>query len=143
MGWRYLASLGASGGVLLASDKRVVELIEDYIGYYSAWGGWCSKEGRGSYGVSLWKFKRKGWNIFEKHLKFEVGDGACICFWFDVWSGESPLCMAFPIVFNMAGNQQAPVSEVLYRANGVVTWNVTFTGNAQDWELEELAGFYS
>lgn len=72
--------------------------------YGCVWGGWCSKEGRGSYGVSLWKFIRKEWNTFEKHLKFEVGDGARTRFWFDVWSGESLLCMAFPIVFNLAGN---------------------------------------
>lgn len=32
--WVYLASLGASGGVVVMWDRRVVEKVEDYIGRY-------------------------------------------------------------------------------------------------------------
>ena len=31
------------------------------VKYGSGWGDWCSKEVRGEYEVSLWKFIRKGW----------------------------------------------------------------------------------
>lgn len=33
--WFVLASLGASGGVLLMWDKRVVEAVEDCVGNFS------------------------------------------------------------------------------------------------------------
>ena len=36
----------------------------------SLWGGWCSKDIRGPYGVSLWKIIRKKWGYFSKHLFF-------------------------------------------------------------------------
>ena len=35
--------------------------------YGSLWGGWCSKFGTGPYGVSVWKFIRKGWDTFHSH----------------------------------------------------------------------------
>ncbi|KAG7944624.1 hypothetical protein I3843_15G111600 [Carya illinoinensis] len=105
------------------------------------WGRWCSKEGRRSYGVCLWKYIRKGWNIFEKHIKFEVGVGDRIQFWFDEWCSEIPLNAVFPVVFSLVGNQQVAISEVLCRVDGAVHWNVICTRNAQDWELDEIAGF--
>jgi exonuclease III len=33
--WLFLGSSGASGGILLLWDKRVVEKLEDAIGYFS------------------------------------------------------------------------------------------------------------
>lgn len=42
VGWSYLASLGASEGVLLMWDRRIVELVEDCNGNYSVAGS--SKE---------------------------------------------------------------------------------------------------
>jgi hypothetical protein len=35
--------------------------------------GWRSKEVLGPYGVGLWKHIRRGWDIFAKGLRFEVG----------------------------------------------------------------------
>ena len=113
-----------------------IEVIEHKYG--SEWGDGALKEGRGSYGINLWKFIRNGCNTFEKHIRFEVGDGTRIRFWFDAWSGESPLSIVFPVAFHMAGNQQVAVSDLLCCVNGTVTWNVTFTRNAQDWELDEM-----
>lgn len=34
MGWHYLPCNGASGGILVMWDKRVVEKIEDFLGDY-------------------------------------------------------------------------------------------------------------
>jgi len=42
----------------------------------SVWGGWCSLEPVGAFGVGLWKKIRKGWEKFLGLSKFEVGDGA-------------------------------------------------------------------
>jgi hypothetical protein len=42
--------------------------------YGSTWGGWCSCEPIGAYGVGLWKFIRRGWGKFRSHIRFKVGD---------------------------------------------------------------------
>jgi hypothetical protein len=55
--------------------------------YGSLWGGWCSREVAGAFGVGLWKFIRKGWENFSKFLRYEVGDGSRIRFWHDLWCG--------------------------------------------------------
>jgi hypothetical protein len=59
--------------------------------YGSSWGGWCSNEVHGSYGVSLWKNIRRGWREFSSHTRFEVGDGSKIRFWHDKWYGDRSL----------------------------------------------------
>ncbi|XP_042977702.1 uncharacterized protein LOC122308443 isoform X1 [Carya illinoinensis] len=125
----------------MEGDSLWREVIDRKYGF--EWGRWCSKEGRGSYGVCLWKYIREGWNIFEKHIKFEVGVSDRIRFWFDDWCCERPLNAVFLVVLSLVGNQQVAVSEVLCRADGVVHRNVILTRNAQDWELDEIAGFFS
>jgi hypothetical protein len=44
--------------------------------FRSSWGGWCSNEPLGTYGVGLWKYTRGGWEKFYSHTRFEVGDGS-------------------------------------------------------------------
>jgi hypothetical protein len=39
------------------------------------WGGWCSLEPTGAFGVGLWKNINKGWEKFLGLWRFEVGDG--------------------------------------------------------------------
>ncbi|KAG2693789.1 hypothetical protein I3760_08G112200 [Carya illinoinensis] len=94
--------------------------------YGSNWGGWCTKESRGTYGVSLWKFIRKGWDNFVKQVNFVVGDGSRVQFWFDVWCGETALFRAFLAVFRLAVNQQASISELMSHSNDQVHWDVSF-----------------
>jgi len=43
-------------------------------------GGWSSLPVTGSYGVSVWKFIRRGWDNVAKYLRFEVGEGSYIRF---------------------------------------------------------------
>ena len=43
--------------------RRVVEAK-----YGSVWGGWCSKEVRGLYGLSLWKNIRREWETFSNNI---------------------------------------------------------------------------
>jgi hypothetical protein len=35
-------------------------------------GGWCSKEGRGGYGVSLWKYIQSGWLRFTRCITYST-----------------------------------------------------------------------
>jgi hypothetical protein len=47
----------------------------------SLWGGWCSLEPAGTFGVGLWKNIRKGWESFSSFPRLVVGDGKRIRFW--------------------------------------------------------------
>ena len=60
---------------------------------------WVSRVVHGSYGVSLWKYIKKGWERFSAFIKYEVGCGTRIRFWLDVWCGELLLRAAFPYCF--------------------------------------------
>jgi hypothetical protein len=55
--------------------------------YGSLWGGWCSKVDKGPYGVSVWKYIRRGWDNFLQHCGFVVGDGKRVKFWHIVGDG--------------------------------------------------------
>jgi hypothetical protein len=46
--------------------------------YGSSWGGWCSSEHVGAYGVGLLKNIRKGWEEVCNHNRFEVEDDSKI-----------------------------------------------------------------
>jgi hypothetical protein len=37
----------------------------------SSWGGWCSNENLGAYGLGLWKNIRRGKGKFSNHTRFE------------------------------------------------------------------------
>ncbi|KAG6713315.1 hypothetical protein I3842_05G145000 [Carya illinoinensis] len=73
-------------------------------------GGWCSKEGRGSYGVGLWKFIRKGWDSFASNTQLSLGDGRRIRFWKDNWVGDTALWEAYPAIYSIARDPDAMVA---------------------------------
>jgi hypothetical protein len=65
--------------------------------YGSLWGGWCSLELGGAFGVGLWKNIRKGWETFKGFTRLVVADGRRICFWHDLWCGDMVLKVAFTV----------------------------------------------
>jgi hypothetical protein len=75
----------------------------------SWWGGWCSLEPLGAFGVGLWKNIMKGWEIFSGFAKFEVGDGIRTKFWHDLWCGDTVVNEAFPDLFVIARVNDASV----------------------------------
>jgi hypothetical protein len=81
------------------------------IKYGSMRGGWCTKEVGGSFGVGVWKYIRKGWDVFVEHVRYEVGDGSKVLFLHDVWCGELPLKTFFPELFLIACGKDAWVEE--------------------------------
>ena len=59
-------------------------------------GGWSSKLGRGVHGYGLWRSIRKGWEVFSKLIRFEIGVGDRVKFWTDQWWGDTPLHLFLP-----------------------------------------------
>ena len=90
-------------------------------------GWWSSREVPGSYGVSLWKYRRRGGNSFSRFLKFDIGDGTQVKFWYDLWCGDYPLKVEFPEFFGIARNKNALIADLLWLPDGVIYWDLYFT----------------
>jgi hypothetical protein len=105
-------------------------------------GGWCSKKVSGSYGVGAWKHIRRGCEKFYNFVRFEVGDGSLISFWHDWWCEDSSLKQCFPVLFSIVRNKDAMVDDNLVVHKGVIQWNVLFTRQIQDWEIEMILSFF-
>ena len=103
--------------------------------YGGMWGGWCSDVSRGAYGVSLWKYIRRGWDQFFPFLSFKVGNGEKVRFWHDIWCGDRSLRMVYPGLFSIAGDRDASMADLMSYRNGVLHWELTFSPNVHDWEL--------
>ncbi|KAG6729257.1 hypothetical protein I3842_01G018300 [Carya illinoinensis] len=111
--------------------------------YGSLWGGWCTNEVRGAYGVGLWKYIRGGWEVFSRHTNFRLGDGTKIKFWHDTWCGNSALKDQFSALFRVARDKEVSVAEVMGMVGEQIQWNINFSWAAHDWELNSFAAFYS
>jgi hypothetical protein len=105
-------------------------------------GGWYSKEVGEPYEVGVWKCIRRGWDSFKQYVRFEFGNGSQVLFWLDVWCGELPLKIAFPVLFNIVCAKEAWVDENMVIVNGAIHWNVMFFCPVHDWELEEVSRFF-
>jgi hypothetical protein len=116
--------------------RKVVE-----IKYGSMWGGWCTVEGHGSYGVSVWKSIRKDWGCFVPFISYRVGAGDKVQFWHDVWCSDLPLKVLFPELFSIARDKDVSVAALMSFSNGTLHWDVSFSRNLQDWEMESLVAF--
>ena len=104
----------------------------------SQWGGWCSARVQVPHGVGLWKFIRAGWDSFSRHLAFKIGDGTRVKLWLDTWCGDQPLCDRFPDLFRLVRMPAASVADHLQILGSSHHWDITFSRQVQDWELETV-----
>ena len=106
-------------------------------------GGLHSRVRAGSHGMGFWKFISKEWHRFSSHIRLILGDGSRISFWEEVWCGSLPLMEVFPGLYNLASNKEASIVDNFDSLSGSWQWNVSFLRSLNDWEVEDLASFYS
>jgi hypothetical protein len=109
--------------------------------YGNLWGSWCTWTVRGSYRVSLWKAIRKEWDRFVPFISFRVGDGESVKFWHDKWCGGFPFKVLYPELFSISRDRDASVAALSSFRNGKLHWEISFSQNVEDWELEFLSSF--
>ena len=106
------------------------------------YGGWCSGDIKGGFGVGLWKEIRKEWPQLIQNTYLALGNGRRISFWRDVWCGEEALSLMFPNLFRLTAQKNARVAEVWNWDSGEGGWNSIFLRSFNDWELEEVVRFF-
>ena len=98
--WRFANERDALWRKVIRSKFR-----EDY-------GGWCSGDIKGGFGVGLWKEIRKEWPQLIQNTYLAFGNGRRISFWRDVWCGEEALSLMFLNLFRLTAQKNARVAEV-------------------------------
>jgi hypothetical protein len=88
--------------------------------------------------IKLSKVNRAGWDSFSSHLTFKVGDGSRVRFWLDAWCGDQPLRDRFPELFRLARMPNASVADHLQISGSSHHWDIAFSRQVQDWELETV-----
>lgn len=63
------------------------------------------------------KHYKRGWGDFSKLVRFEVGDGSRIKFWYDVWCENQTLKVAFMMLFNIAHYKESSVVDHVQFSN--------------------------
>jgi hypothetical protein len=131
---KWLWQFGTERGALW---RRVIDLkYGSDVG-----GGGVTNDVRMSYGVSLWKSIRHGWGDFFRFVRFDVGNGSRIKFWYDVWCGGVALQELYPDLFRLARNKEALVTHYMQVRNDSTHWCLDFIRPIQDWEMESLSSF--
>ncbi|KAL6329297.1 hypothetical protein AAG906_015506 [Vitis piasezkii] len=123
--WRYAVERD-SYWKLIISTKYGVER-----------GGWSTCGAREGHGVGLWKEISKEGLLLLNNVSFSVGDGKRVRFWKDIWCGNTPLCEAFPSLFDLAGSKDAWVADYWDPVGEVGGWTPLFLRPFNDWEVEE------
>ncbi|KAJ9709030.1 hypothetical protein PVL29_000829 [Vitis rotundifolia] len=119
-----------------ASDRDI--LWKKVIGtkYGKEGFGWRTKGTRETYGVGVWKEILKEANWCWDYLMFKVGKGTRVSFWTDHWCGNTSLSLMFPQLFALLVQRNATVEDVWDSSLGQGGWNLIFSRDFNDWELD-------
>ena len=95
-------------------------------------------------GSQFWRSIHKIKKYFKLGAKFLVGSGSKVFFWEDWWTGESPLCIRFPRIYDISSKQDILISQ----AHSTEGWHLQFRKTSwkeelQQWDLlmQELDSF--
>jgi len=98
------------------------------------------KEVVGPFGVGVWKYIRKGWEVFSRFVTYEVGDGSKVRFWHDLWCVEQSLKISYLYLFSIARCKDTWVADHMLFRNGNFQWNVFFSRLMR--EVEVVSSFF-
>ncbi|RVW56524.1 putative ribonuclease H protein [Vitis vinifera] len=73
----------------------------------------------------------------EGGVRVGLGRAMGVRFWKDIWCGSTPLCEAFPSLFDLAGSKDAWVADYWDPMGEVGGWTPLFLRPFNDWEVEE------
>ena len=71
-----------------------------------------------------------------------MGEGTRVSFWNDLRCGDSALKFAFLGLFSIACEKDASMEDNYEVLGGTNQWNVSFSREAHDWEVEVFASFF-
>jgi hypothetical protein len=108
----------------------------------SSWGGWCSSEPVGAYGVGLGKTIMRGTEKFSRHTRFEVGECSKARSWHNLWSEDMALKEAFPSLNGITCATNASIADHAKLSKGFIKWKVSFAKSAHDWQVDVIASFF-
>ncbi|RVW19996.1 LINE-1 retrotransposable element ORF2 protein [Vitis vinifera] len=115
-------------------DKLWKKVIMEKFGQEGL--GWRTNEARGTFGVGVWKEILKEADWCWDNIEFKVGKGTKVRFWTDHWCGNAALSQTFPLLFDLAAHRNATVNEVWDPSFGQGSWNISFSRDFNDWEVD-------
>lgn len=81
--------------------------------------------------------------VFLPFIRFVVGNGKSLKFWKDHWWGDQCLSSSFPRLFHLSNKKEATISEIFSPSFSGHTWNLTFSRDLYEWEVDLLAPLVS
>ncbi|RVW49943.1 LINE-1 retrotransposable element ORF2 protein [Vitis vinifera] len=122
------------GKFAFEEDKLWKKVIMEKFGQEGL--GWRTNEARGMFGVGVWKEILKEADWCWDNIEFKVGKGTKVRFWIDHWCGSAALSQTFPLLFELAAHRNATVNEVWDPSFGQGSWNISFSRDFNDWEVD-------
>ena len=71
-----------------------------------------------------------------------MGEGTKFNFWTDQWCGNEALSQTFPQLFALAVQRNATVNEMWDTSLGQGGWNIRFSKDSNDWELDAIGELF-
>lgn len=71
-------------------------------------------------------------------MAFKVGKGDSVLFLKHVWCCETPLEIALPLIFHLAGKKDSTINHHFTHSGALVTWQLYLRRNLNDWEIGEV-----
>ena len=93
--------------------------------------------------MGVWKEILKETNWCWDNIEFKVGKGTKVKFWTDHWCGHAALSQNFPQLCALVVHRNATVNEVWDSSLGQGGWNLRFSRDFNDWELDLIGDLFN
>uniref|UniRef100_A0A2N9HTX3 Reverse transcriptase zinc-binding domain-containing protein n=1 Tax=Fagus sylvatica TaxID=28930 RepID=A0A2N9HTX3_FAGSY len=116
--------------ILAGMARRLEKLQRDFL--------WCGLEDQPKYHLWLWRYGSERdalWRLVVDAKYGSLWGGWCSEL------GKGPYGGAFPELFVISGDREASVDDIMSFPNGILHWDIRFSRNVHDWELESLSSF--